>query len=271
MKIKYYGTAAAEGFPGMFCECATCKRAKESGGRNIRTRSQSAIDDTLLIDICPDTYLHVINHGLDLTKIKSVIVTHSHFDHFDKSVLACIGPGMAERAADPLEVYAGESAYHSVVSLGSDRILPHLVRPYKTFMTQGYSVTPMPAMHSPLTDPFNYIISKDGKKMLYGHDTGIYTDEIYDFIKSQDITFDLVSLDCTYGSKQKELCDHHMNFSALTSVVNRLREIGAADKKTVIVANHFSHFCENTYDELVEMTKDTDAVVSFDCMEIEIV
>ena len=44
MKIKYLGTAAAEGIPAIFCECANCKRPRMLGGKNIRTRSQAIID-----------------------------------------------------------------------------------------------------------------------------------------------------------------------------------------------------------------------------------
>ena len=35
MKIKFLGTAAAEGLPGMYCECENCIRAKKLGGKNI--------------------------------------------------------------------------------------------------------------------------------------------------------------------------------------------------------------------------------------------
>ena len=55
MKIKYLGTAAAEAVPAPFCECEICERAREKGGRNIRTRSQAVIDDRILIDFCADT------------------------------------------------------------------------------------------------------------------------------------------------------------------------------------------------------------------------
>ena len=81
MKFKYLGTSAAEGIPAMFCNCNICTQAKKLGGKNIRTRSQAVIDDRLLIDFPPDTYTHVIYGGLDLTKIYSCIVTHSHSDH----------------------------------------------------------------------------------------------------------------------------------------------------------------------------------------------
>ena len=56
MKLKYLGTAAAEGIPVLFCDCDVCKKSMQLGGRNIRTRSQAIIDNTLLIDFPPDTY-----------------------------------------------------------------------------------------------------------------------------------------------------------------------------------------------------------------------
>ena len=55
MKLQYFGTAAAEGWPALFCGCDACRRAREAGGRNIRTRSQALIDDKLLIDFPADT------------------------------------------------------------------------------------------------------------------------------------------------------------------------------------------------------------------------
>lgn len=44
MKFIYLGTAAAEGFPAVFCDCAFCKEARMLNGKNIRTRSQALIN-----------------------------------------------------------------------------------------------------------------------------------------------------------------------------------------------------------------------------------
>jgi len=81
LKFKYLGTSASEGWPAIFCECESCKKAMESGGRNIRTRSQAVIDGKLLIDFPADTYMHVLYQGLDLSKIENCIITHDHGDH----------------------------------------------------------------------------------------------------------------------------------------------------------------------------------------------
>ena len=50
MKLRYLGTAAAEGIPGVFCDCKVCREARTKKGRFIRTRSQLLLEDELLID-----------------------------------------------------------------------------------------------------------------------------------------------------------------------------------------------------------------------------
>ena len=64
MKLKYLGTAAAEGYPAMFCDCENCRKAMKSKGKNIRSRSQAIIDDSLLVDFPCDTYYHCLNNNI---------------------------------------------------------------------------------------------------------------------------------------------------------------------------------------------------------------
>ncbi|MBQ8758128.1 MAG: hypothetical protein IJZ20_00370 [Clostridia bacterium] len=81
MKLKYYGTAAAEGVPALYCSCEVCKYSKIKGGKNIRTRSQALVDGRLLIDMPPDTLYHYQFMDLPLSQIKNVLITHKHADH----------------------------------------------------------------------------------------------------------------------------------------------------------------------------------------------
>ena len=76
MKITYYGTAAGEAWPGVFCQCHVCQEARRLGGKNIRTRSQALIDGALLLDLPPDNYLHSLCCGLDLSKVRTLLITH---------------------------------------------------------------------------------------------------------------------------------------------------------------------------------------------------
>lgn len=82
MKLQYLGTAAAEGVPSVFCNCAVCQEARIKKGRHIRTRSQALIDDTLLVNFNADTYAHSLRFDIDLSKLEHVIITHAHEDHY---------------------------------------------------------------------------------------------------------------------------------------------------------------------------------------------
>ena len=84
MEIQYLGTAAAEGWPALFCSCEICKQAREIRGKELRTRTQAVIDGKLLIDFPPDTYAHALTNQLELGSIRHLLITHSHMDHFSR-------------------------------------------------------------------------------------------------------------------------------------------------------------------------------------------
>lgn len=126
MKLTYYGTAASEGWPGVFCECEACRKARESGGKNIRTRSQALIDEELLLDFPADTYMHSCVGGLNLNKVKYLFVTHSHSDHFYPAELESLREPFSRTRKDCLMVYGnekvGEEIYKSLGTFGSEEV-----------------------------------------------------------------------------------------------------------------------------------------------------
>jgi phosphoribosyl 1,2-cyclic phosphate phosphodiesterase len=51
MEIKVLGSAAAEGWPALFCECEHCEKAKLNGGKDLRSRTSYLLNGKLLLDI----------------------------------------------------------------------------------------------------------------------------------------------------------------------------------------------------------------------------
>ena len=101
MKIKFLGTAAAEGCPAVFCNCENCKKAARLGGKDLRTRSQILVNNDLLVDLPPDTYYHKMAYSLDLSAVKTLLVTHSHMDHFYPMELSMRGACYAHDMTSP--------------------------------------------------------------------------------------------------------------------------------------------------------------------------
>ena len=279
MKLKYLGTAAAEAVPALFCECETCKKSRLLGGKNIRTRSQALINDDLLVDYPADTYMHSILHNIDLCKVKSCLITHSHEDHFYPMEIAMRSNGCFAHVYshdEPLVFYSDKCAkdmLDEVIEIRGIKecdVQTKLVSLGEPFETQGYTVTSLRAAHDPKSDPVVYIIGKDGKSIFYSNDTSEYPEESMDYLAKLDKPLDLISLDCTEGASHTEYVGH-LNLWRCIDLRQKLIELGAADEHTVFVLNHFSHNgTDVVYDDFVKIAAEYDFVVSYDGMEIEI-
>ena len=273
MKLKYLGTAAAEGIPGMFCNCRVCRNALKIRGKEIKTRSQALLDDKLLIDFPADTYMHILNHGLDLRNIHNVIITHSHADHFYPNDFWCRFEGIAyDIVEEPLNIYVTEAGYNEALrQLGEDmnetRVKFHKIAPFEPFDVEDYHIIPLAADHDPSTNPVIYIIEKGGKSLLYANDTGIFPDSTWDYLEKYNKKFELISLDCT-GMAQKNWRRSHLCLDTDKEVYDRLTEIGVCDKNTIVYVNHFSHNGMLTHKELVVEAEKYGFLVTYDSLEV---
>ncbi len=152
MKLQYLGTAAAEGVPAIFCECENCKKSRQAGGRNIRTRSQAIIDDRLLIDFPADTYMHFLQFDLPLAKIKNCLITHSHSDHLYPDDLYMRKKGFSYlKNQAPLTFFSDEAGYKMIKDLKETKgledneIMVNLIKLYQPFEVDGYNVVALRA------------------------------------------------------------------------------------------------------------------------------
>lgn len=276
MKIKFLGTAAAEGVPSEFCVCDVCKRTWASKGKNLRSRSQALIDNNILIDFNADTFYHSIINDIHLEEVNNILITHIHEDHYYPVDLANRRPGFAKmEGCKQLNLYGSidlnEPTLNGVKqACGEDKpstINVHYLEAFKPVNIDGYEVCAIKAVHG-TNNPFNYIISKDGKTMLYAHDTSFYRDETWDFISKYVKHFDLVSLDCTAGVIRIRY-EGHMNIERDLEFRNKLVELGKVDDSTICISNHFSHNGGATYDELCKYVENMPLDISYDGMEIE--
>lgn len=274
MKIQYLGTAAAEGIPAVFCDCEVCKKSRENGGKNIRTRSQAIIDDKILIDFPADTYYHSLINGIELSKISTCIITHDHLDHLHPDDIWTRSKGIAHTNEPALVMYGTYPSYikimNAILNFRMDEqnvVIPKRVEPFISFEAQGYKITPLAADHDFKCEPVFYMIEKDGKAILYAHDTGVFPDETWEYLKDHPVRFDLVSLDCT--EPMKETYRSHMGLGAVKCVRERLTDLGLTDRDTKFVLNHFSHNGEATYDQLVPIAEKDGFLVSYDGMCVE--
>lgn len=244
MKLQYLGTAAAEGVPGIFCKCDTCRHARKVGGKEFRARCGAIVNDTLMIDFPPDAFTTCMRFGIDLSDVTDIIFTHEHGDHLCPGDLALrTEPVLCYREDHTkLRVYGNEHVFYRIrkehlwENGGKECIELTELKPFEPRKIDGVTVTPLPAIN--VQDALFYLLEQDGKRILYAHDTDIFPDEVFDFLAGKKL--DLVSLDSNCAGKAVS-CRGHMNMKDNAVVKQRLTDLGCAKEDTVWVISHFSH------------------------------
>ena len=272
MKITYYGTAAGEGWPGVFCQCPLCREARRLGGRNIRTRSQALVNDDLLLDLPPDNQLHSLYYGLDLGKVRALLVTHSHSDHFYPEDLEFLREPYSHTYPGQMQIFGNDAVGRGIIrTCGNDggekeRFQFREADVNTTFPVMDYKVTPLRATHAKGEKCLFYHIAQGDKSLLYAHDTGSFTRENLDTLAQQPGKLRLVSLDCT--SQMHRDGKYHMGLEDAAEQKERLLTLGLADTDTVWVVNHFSHNGGWLHEEMAAQAGKYGMIASYDGMSI---
>ncbi len=274
MNLTYYGTAAGEGWPGLFCNCELCNTARELKGKNIRTRSQALVNDDLLIDLSPDTNMHKLIYGLDLSKVNHLLVTHSHADHFCPTEIELLREPFALNRPNRFNIYGNKRVKEKIwdrvpnISELESSFSFTYAKPFQPIEIKDYKVIPLLALHDGSEECLFYQITQSDKTILYAHDTGSFPEQTINYLKINKVYMDLVSFDCTCQSSEDG--KYHMGLLDAVREKMRLIELGLADNNTIWVVNHFSHNGHWLHEKMVEEAAKYDFIVSYDSMSIDI-
>ena len=282
MEILYMGTAADERIPAMFCHCELCQKSLRLGGKNIRTRAQALIDDTLLIDFGSDTYEHFIRAGKTLWDIQNVLLTHSHPDHLTLEVFSsrCHWQSAETTKYPTIKIYTSAGVIEKIWRVVEARetgkktiekyweFIP--MEYFQPLQIDGYTITPLPARHALPEQAFVFLIEKDGKTIFYGNDTGYFDESIDEWLANNGKYIDLLSLDCTKGDVETPYYGH-MSMNHGRAIADRFYKKGVINDKTKLYYTHFAHGCKMTHEELEKTAEEKYGFkVTYDGFRLEV-
>ena len=177
MKIIFLGTSAGEEYPGIWCECENCSKARKWSGKNIRRNSSVILDKDVMIDMGKTAHIQAERFGVNLREINTLLVTHSHLDHFNTHTL------WTRCAAFPppphLNIFGGRQVFNALIS--NDRydaeswnISFNTAEPYKKYNPcENLEVYTLDGNHNDGQNrAVNYIITRRNRTFLYLSDTG---------------------------------------------------------------------------------------------------
>ena len=265
--MLFLGTGAAEGVPGLFCGCEVCRTGRQRGGKNLRTRSSILVDNTLKIDLPPDTLHHVLTYGLDLSQLRHLLITHTHEDHFALHELTYLGPEFAYRDL-PLTIYGSATVARMLDSLshGVRHILDvRVVQPFTPYELDDYTVIPVLAHHREDEQCLNYVVSDGEKTLLYMCDTGWYRDATWRYLSG--VRLDAVIAECTKAFVDAPY-DTHLGLTEVLQLKHRLLAMGTAHVGTRWAVTHFSHNGKALHEDLEGFCQPHGIEVAYDGWEM---
>jgi phosphoribosyl 1,2-cyclic phosphodiesterase len=223
MKITFLGTGAADWH---------IERHREVEG--FRRNSSCLVDDTLLIDpgsCVPDA---LETFGKSAEKIKYVINTHKHRDHYNENTLESL------TEARFYQVAAGEE-----IKLGK------------------YTVSAHSANHATAESAVHFIISDGERRLFYGLDGAWLTYPEVEAIKKSGV--DLAVLDATVGDKPGDYrIFEHNNLNMVLEMKKSLKD---SVKRYVI--SHMAYTLHTDHKTLEEEMKKHDITTAYDGLVIE--
>lgn len=279
MKVRFLGTAAAEGLPAVFCNCDHCNNARRSGGKDIHTRNQLIVDDDLLIDFPPDAYAHMLTYGLDFSRVKDVLISHAHMDHCYVEDFCMRGtPYAVNPIVDVINLWCNptvaqrfeERTAGEFKPNGRETVNVNVVHPYTEINLNRGKAIALPAIHTAFEECLVYLIERDGKSALILNDTGILPKEFYErahgFIGR---ACDMVSFDCTYGD-DKHGAGRHMGFGDIKEQIELAKSVGIIGGGTRLFATHFSHNAYQGMEKMQEVASTLGMTATYDGLEVEL-
>lgn len=286
--IIFLGTSAGEQFPGMWCNCANCRRSRELGGRNIRRNSSMFIAPNILIDFPPTIPDQALKAGVDLTDIEHLFVTHDHEDHFmpwyfewrrfpkDRHLPPRMGEfGPLFSIPKTLHLYGNQSVLDKTMvhiqNNPEEHFMElHLMEPGKAVVIDdNFTVIPVHANHDPRQVCLNYIFIKDGKTILYASDTAWFLPETWDILKQYQ--FDVVVMEGTFAFNDQYDATQpgHCNFTVNKQALDLFTEQNMLKPNAPFVITHTGPHHAPPHDDIADELKAMGLTLAYDGMKLE--
>ena len=280
MKVTVLGSGGF-GYPLVFCGCENCNKARIVGGKNIRKRASILINDEMLIDLTPDSCVAMGMYGKDMSKVKYLLQTHTHLDHFDAnhfitldSKYGVINNGKLNLICSNLcfeDINFKISQYEKMDLYDSEylnkiNLQVSTINHGESLVIGDYLIKAIHCTHHENIGAQIYLIKHNNKTLLYATDTTLITDIALEELKGFKIN--CVFLDESFGLN--DYMAKHLNIKGFKEYILQLKNNNLIADNCKIFATHITHDGNPLHDELEEILAKDGASASYDGMEIEI-
>ncbi len=228
--LLFLGTAAYDFSPKLEGEC------RDRFDNDARRASCALLDGHILIDCGPHLLDSLRIAGIPASAIDTVLFTHLHCDHFQKSSLSAL----AEGREHPLAVYAHTDAGNTLLEVPGIAFSP---LPFETpvGIAAGMTVTALPANHDSGSFPEHLLFeSRDGKRFYYATDGGWILNSAYAHLRERG-TLSLLVMDGTVGDYEGDYrAGEHNSIPMVRLLLKSFETVKIIDTETKVYITHIA-------------------------------
>lgn len=268
MTIRLLGTGGADGIPALFGDDPVSEWARTHGGPDIRTRAAAIVDEGLKIDLPPENSAQLLRNGLRARDWDLLLFTHSDDDHLTVDELQYALYPFTDALEMPFPIFANPTVIKEIARRYTNWPLELVeIRAYAPFRSAGYDVLPVKARHTPGEECLNFLIERQGRRLVYATDTGIWPDETFEALRGTPL--DLLVIECTNTFHPSAYLGH-LDLDGLGYVLGRLRANGTLISSSRIVTTHHAAVGGARHCDLRTALAPLGAEPGFDGMLIEV-
>jgi phosphoribosyl 1,2-cyclic phosphate phosphodiesterase len=286
--LQFLGTSAGEQYPGLWCRCPTCTKARKLGGPNIRSNSCAFLFPDCMLDFGAEVFQQARKFNVPILDVRHLFMTHSHEDHFYPQHLLwrwmapdqelppshdTFGPRFSSELP-MLDVY-GNSDVCAFLAPHLDRIdgeeryrmRLHHVEYGVAGQAGDISYLALEGNHRDRTgNSVNYVLQRNGHTMLYALDTGWFHEHTLELMKQ--FRYDLVVIEGTFGYGADSA--GHFNLDKLLRAIERFREDGLLKEGARFCATHICPHFSPVHDEYAPILAEHGITLAYDGMKVEL-
>ena len=235
-------------------------RIKNKLSKDYRRFSTLLIDEKILIDPSQDIFEFEESFMLSglYNTVKSVLITHSHLDHFSISAIEELA---AKRC---ITVYCDKAIAPLLSEVNGVSVVS--ISPFSLFKAEDYDILPLPSNHKtdiPSETAYNFLIRKD-KTLFYGLDGAFINPEAWKILG--ELKPGAYVLECALADGGYSRASvFHNNFDMVLAIKAIIEEAGALNPNTKFIISHIPTSKKRSiHDELSALAADHGVKVAYD-------
>lgn len=262
MNLLFLGTGAADTQIQLY-----------ENSKSFRRNSSAIVNDDLLIDPGLHIFHYAEHNDCDrlFDNVKNIVVTHSHYDHFNPQNFRTI----YEKTHCTL--WADKACIRRLTEAFGNEFADSVkfveMHPFITYDIGNYKVTSLPSNHATpdMEETTRVLLIEDGTRTLYyGCDSSWIPTKTWNFIKKKSINTLVLELTCgTLAYDDWRLFEHN-TIDSLTLMLRMFKKYNCFADDVKYYTSHMAVTLHGTHEELEKILSEYDVTPAYDGMQISI-